>query len=97
MVSTKMAVMYEHYDEAGWEHTQPGWYECSVRTEDIDKYDESSVEVKRIDKYLELIDWLYSNIGKCERHSRWRTTSDNTVSVKFRYEKDYIMFTLRWS
>ena len=80
-----MAVIIEHYErDRSWDETKPGWHECSV-------------EVKRIDKYLELIDWLYANIGKCERHCRWCTTSENTVSVKFRYEKDYIMFTLRWS
>ena len=84
MVSTKMAVMYEHYDEAGWEHTQPGWYECSVRTEDIDKYDE-------------MTQWLLNNIGKYKRHCRWCVTDVNVISFKFRYERDYILFTLRWS
>ena len=84
MVSTKMAVMYEHYDEAGWEHTQPGWYECSVKTEDIDKYDE-------------MTQWLLNNIGKYKRHCRWCVTDVNVVSFKFRYERDYILFTLRWS
>jgi len=76
--------MYEHYDEAGWEHTQPGWYECSVRTEDIDKYDE-------------MTQWLLNNIGKYKRHCRWCVTDVNVVSFKFRYERDYILFTLRWS
>jgi hypothetical protein len=79
-----MAVMYEHYDEAGWEHTQLGWYECSVRTEDIDKYDE-------------MTQWLLNNIGKYKRHCRWCVTDVNVVSFKFRYERDYILFTLRWS
>jgi hypothetical protein len=79
-----MAVMYEHYDEAGWEHTQPGWYECSVKTEDIDKYDE-------------MTQWLLNNIGKYKRHCRWCVTDVNVVSFKFRYERDYILFTLRWS
>jgi hypothetical protein len=76
--------MYEHYDEAGWEHTQPGWYECSVKTEDIDKYDE-------------MTQWLLNNIGKYKRHCRWCVTDVNVVSFKFRYERDYILFTLRWS
>ncbi len=76
--------MYEHYDEAGWEHTQPGWYECKVRAEHIDKYDE-------------MTKWLVNNIGKYKRHCRWCVTDTNIVSFKFRYERDYIMFTLRWS
>ena len=66
-----MAVIYELYDQdRGWEHTQPGWYECKVRAEHIDKY---------------------------KRHCRWCVTDTNIVSFKFRYERDYIMFTLRWS
>lgn len=76
--------MYEHYDEAGWEHTKPGWYECKVRAEHIDKYDK-------------MTKWLESNIGKYKRHCRWCVTDTNIVSFKFRYERDYILFTLRWS
>ena len=80
-----MAVIYELYDQdRGWEHTQPGWYECSVRAE-------------HIDKYVEMTDWIVVNIGKYKRHCRWCVTDTNIVSFKFRYERDYILFTLRWS
>ena len=54
-----MGVIYEHYDsKVGWEHTKPGWHECSV-------------EAKHVDRYLEIIDWVYANVSKCERHCRW--------------------------
>ena len=80
-----MAIIDEHYDqERGWDFTQPGWYECSVRAE-------------HIDKYSEMTEWIVSNIGKYKRHCRWCVTDTNKVSFKFRYERDYIMFTLRWS
>ena len=80
-----MAIIDEHYDyQRGWEHTQPGWYECSVRAEHIDKYNE-------------MTEWIVANIGKYKRHCRWCVTDTNLVSFKFRYERDYIMFTLRWS
>ena len=80
-----MAVIYELYDQdRGWEHTQPGWYECTVRAE-------------HIDKYVEMTEWLVNNIGKYKRHCRWCVTDTNIVSFKFRYERDYILFTLRWS
>ena len=85
MVYLKMEIINEHYDyKTGWEHTQPGWYECSIRAE-------------HIDKYIEMTDWLINNIGKYERHCRWCVTDTNVISFKFRYEQDYIMFTLRWS
>ena len=85
MVFTKMAIIDEHYDhKLSWAYTKPGWYECSIRAE-------------HIDKYVEITDWMVSNIGKYKRHCRWCVTDTNIVRFKFRYEKDYIMFTLRWS
>jgi hypothetical protein len=80
-----MGITDEHYDyDAGWENTKPGWHECSVR-------------VEHYPSYLEIIKWLQTNVGKYERHCRWCVTDKNIVSFKFRYERDYIMFTLRWS
>jgi len=80
-----MAMIVEHYDYAvGWENTKPGWHECTVH-------------VKHLDKYNEIVKWLKTNIGKYERHCRWGITDDDLISFKFRYEKDYILFTLRWS
>jgi len=85
MVHASMAVINEHYDhELGWEYTKPGWHECSVGAE-------------HINKYVEMTEWLVNNIGKYKRHCRWCVTENNIVSFKFRYERDYIMFTLRWS
>jgi len=80
-----MAMIFEHYDyDAGWKNTKPGWHECKVH-------------VKHLDKYNEIVKWLETNIGKYERHCRWGITDDDLISFKFRYEKDYILFTLRWS
>lgn len=80
-----MAMINEHYDyEVGWSNTKPGWYECSVHAQHLDKYNE-------------IVAWLKNNIGKHERHCRWGITDDERISFKFRYEKDYILFTLRWS
>jgi hypothetical protein len=47
-------------------------------------------------KFPKMINWLYANIDKPERHARWKIV-DDTMQFKFRYERDYIMFTLRWS
>jgi len=80
-----MAIIDEHYDhDKGWENTKPGWYECSVRAE-------------HKGRYFEILDWVEQNIGKYERHCRWYVADTSTVNFKFRYERDYIMFTLRWS
>jgi hypothetical protein len=47
------------------------------------------------DRYFEILDWIRDNIDMPYRHSRWRWY-EFYVEVKFRYEKDYIMFKLRW-
>lgn len=84
MVHFEMEIRFEHYDkEAGWENNKPGWHECSVH-------------VNHIDRYLEVIDWVYANIGKCERHCRWCVMNTSTANFKFRYERDYIWFRLTW-
>jgi hypothetical protein len=45
--------------------------------------------------YSDIINWLYDNVENCYRHCRWRSSIEG-IDVKFRYEKDYIMFILRW-
>jgi len=47
-------------------------------------------------KFPDMVRWLYANIDKPERHARWKIIDDK-MCFKFRYERDYIMFTLRWS
>jgi len=73
--------MYAYYDHSGWEHTNPGWYQASAN----------------VKHYTEIMKWLENNNSKFRRHTRWITIDDGEMKFKFRYEKDYIMFTLRWS
>jgi hypothetical protein len=68
-------------DPKGWEYTKPGWYEASANM----KY------------YHDIIDWITTNIGKYERHTRWNIMSDEVLKVKFRYQRDCMLFMLRWS
>jgi hypothetical protein len=76
-----------YYDETnGWEHTKPGWYEVIIPV-----YEWWAARAK----HLEIIDWVYDNIGKCERHCRWQIDNDG-LKYKFRYERDYVWFKLTW-
>lgn len=70
----------------GWEATQPGWYEHTI-------YVESSH--RTVLKYFEIIDWLYTKLDNCEKHCRW-IYHGNYLRFKFRYEREYIWFKLRW-
>jgi len=74
----------QHYDsDKEWEDDKPGWLEVTI-------YNASNKNIP------EILFWTYENVDKPERHMRWKTI-DDTVRFKFRYERDYIMFTLRWS
>ena len=70
--------------------TKPGWYAytCTPR---LDHYDDF------IDRYHDIIHWLYSTFEKCERHVVWGVTNEDIMFFKFRYERDYMLFLLRWS
>lgn len=48
------------------------------------------------EKYFDIIDWIRDNIDMPYRHARWRWHAYH-AEVKFRYERNYIMFKLRWS
>ena len=76
-------VAYNYFDHSrSWDHTNEGWHEIII-------------ERSSPFKHLDMVRWLYDNIDKPERHARWIRFSDAS-GFKFRYERDYILFTLRW-
>lgn len=78
-------VPYNYYDHSrGWDHTNPGWYEIILH--DIISF-----------KHIQMVAWLYERIDKTERHCRWCRFAKDSSGFKFRYERDYILFTLSWS
>lgn len=85
-----MTITASHYYDSkkGWNDDKPGWYEVRLYYDELDL-------IKFSEKASEIIDWLYNNVGKCERHCRW-TISHSMIFVKFRYQKDYTWFKLTW-
>lgn len=76
-----------YYDEKnGWVHTKPGWHEVVIPTRQFRQ---------AVLKHTEMLEWIYDNIGKCERHCRWQFDNDS-LRYKFRYERDYVWFKLTW-
>lgn len=73
-----------HMEGPTWFDTKVGWHELELNL---------NGQVKR---YREIIEWLYNTIDKPERHCRWFETTVG-IRIKFRYERDYILATLRWS
>ena len=71
------------YDwKLGWDDTEVGWYEHTVK-------------VNTLELHKQIIEWIYKNIDKPERHCRWVRIQDE-LHVRFRYERNYIWFSLTW-
>ncbi len=83
---------YQNYNYKGWEHTNPGWHEFTITNTHFDGWHST---VKFEEKYQEVVQWLYDHIDNCERHARWILLQES-IRVKFRYEKDYAWCALRW-
>jgi len=73
-----------NYNTKGWDQTNPGWHEIEIYVADPHE---------SVTRYNETVDWVYDNIGKCERHCRWKYDG-NYLRYKFRYERDYLWFKL---
>ena len=79
-------VVFNYYDTAkGWDNTNPGWHTIIIRN--VGSF-----------KHAEIVTWLYDNIDGTERHCRWIRLNNGSPEsgFKFRHERDYILFTLRW-
>ena len=79
-----MNLYLEYYDsDKEWKDDKPGWPQVIIR----------NAQTRNL---APIIEWVYLHIDNPERHVRWRLVED-TICFKFRYERDYILFTLRWS
>jgi hypothetical protein len=82
-----LGARFHNYEGPTWEHCKPGWYQICIPLS-IDDYP---------NKYLDIVDWIYNNVDKCEWHARWAIFGETEMCFKFRYERNYLMFVLRWS
>jgi hypothetical protein len=48
-----------------------------------------------LDYHSNVIEWIKENIPGYEKHSRWKFIGDSSLFC-FRYERDYLLFVLRW-
>jgi hypothetical protein len=77
-----------HYDHRlEWKDNKPGWYEVFIPNHEID--------IIPSDKIISILKWICDHVDNYAAHARWRATKEG-ISVKFRYERDYIRFSLVW-
>jgi hypothetical protein len=43
-----------------------------------------------------LMIWIDKNIEAHRKHTIWSLTRNNMFTIRFRYERDYEWFVLRW-
>jgi len=76
-----------------WADIKPGWYTHTIK---IPNMTASEFE----NWYTQVVNWIYS-IDNCEKHCRWILNFPigrgfRGISIKFRYERDYLLCVLRW-
>lgn len=71
------------------------WYDNEIKNWHYSNIQKNNAN-DLIREYQEIVRWLFEKIDNPGRHARWRITKDNGIEVKFRYEKDYVLFKLRW-
>lgn len=72
--------------QKGWAGTNPGWYQLTIVIEG---------PRESILKYLETIAWLGRHVDGYHKHVCWMYAG-NYLKYKFRYERDYVWFKMRW-
>ena len=76
-----------YYDRRkGWDGTNPGRHEVILHIQD---------PAETVIRYTETLIWIEENIQGYNKHCRW-FYAGNYLKYKFRYEKDYLWFKLRW-
>jgi hypothetical protein len=77
--------MFSH--TGNWDDSNWHYYEYNTTNLDIDD---------AVNKYMEMLEWVENNIDGHYKHCKWQMT-DELIKIKFRHEKDYFYFMLRWS
>ena len=68
-----------------------GWYELVISHRDFPSLS------NLLDHYELIVDWIGNNIDNPDRHARWKIDAETLNLVfRFRYERDYISFVLKW-
>ena len=77
-------------DEHNWQdnYSFPDWAGFRIIPLHGDFYD-------KIDTYLGILSWIEINVERPRSNMQW-TRIANTMHLRFRKEKDLIMFLLRW-
>jgi hypothetical protein len=66
-----------------WKSYKSGWYSASFT-------------IKSEEQFEELMIWIGTNIPGHRKHTIWSLNGNRLFTIRFRYQKDYEWFMLRW-
>lgn len=66
-----------------WENYKPKWFKASLRIESPEKFSE-------------ILKWLDDNVQGHRKHTVWRLTGNSDFEIRFRFERDFEWFIMRW-
>lgn len=71
------------------DNEKPGWYQYRIERTLPQAYE-------WLDYYDKIVQWIYENVDMPYRHARWMIDAEHS-RFRFRYERNYLQFLLRWS
>lgn len=77
------------YKNNWYSKEKSGWHEFTINRIDDNAY-------TWIKYYNNIVKWIEEQVDGAEKHSRWVINPEHAV-FRFRYERDYLKFILRWS
>jgi hypothetical protein len=55
------------------------------------------IQVESDEKFREIVKWVENNVEGHRKHTIWSVTEYRKLTIKFRHQKDYAWFVLRWA
>jgi len=71
------------YEARSFDSTVNDWYKARIKIESPEKLDEVTT-------------WLLENIDGWHKHADWRMINGGYLDLRFRHQRDYEWFILRW-
>lgn len=68
---------------------KPGWYAFGITRS-------SPQSLDWVNQYHVVVEWILEHVEMPRRHARWIIHPEH-AEFKFRHERDYLLFVLRWS
>lgn len=79
----------QEYNNHWYKQEKAGWYEWTITRHHTDAS-------AWINFYVGIVGWIYCHVDGYCKHARWILNPETAV-FRFRYERDFLQFILKWS